>query len=148
MCALEEFQLKRPDVGIDIVGGSGTWPGIEAVWHGTVRPAQMIDLYRRSSVGLCLSFTNVSLVPFEMLAAGCPVVVNENSLSRGELSSPCVTHASPDPRSIAIALSEEVDRVHAERRHQARSSACVRPWESAMDEAVGIIMRHLPVYAM
>ncbi len=147
MCALEELQSRRPDVRIDIVGGSGAWPGIEAVWHGTVHPDQMSQLYQRSTVGLCLSFTNVSLVPFEMLAAGCPVVVNENPFSRGELSSPCVAHVSPDPQALAAALCEEIDGPHAERRPLARSSMCVQSWESAMDQAVAIISQHLPTPA-
>lgn len=35
------------------------------------------DLYSECDVALILSYTNLSLLPLELLASGCPVVINE-----------------------------------------------------------------------
>lgn len=139
MSALEHFQRLRPDVRIDIVGGAGRWPGVRAHWHGIVPPERMAELYRLSDAGLCLSFTNVSLVPFEMLASGCPVVVNDTAFSRGELTSHCVRHCPPDPRSLAAALSAEIAGASPAKRLRAQASPCVRPWQDTADEAVAVL---------
>ena len=41
-----------------------------AVNHGRITPAELAALYNRCTAGLTLSFTNVSLVPDELLACG------------------------------------------------------------------------------
>ena len=50
--------------------------------HGLLTPEQLNALYNRCVAGLVLSATNVSLVPHEMLAAGCIPVVNDAEQNR------------------------------------------------------------------
>jgi len=60
------------------------------------------DLYRTADVGLCFSTTNPSLVPYEMMACGCPVVdlnLNGNEINYGGTENAMLT----DPNPIAIA---------------------------------------------
>ena len=37
-----------------------------------------MELYKKSDFGMCASMTNISLVPFEMIATGLPVIEFEN----------------------------------------------------------------------
>jgi glycosyltransferase involved in cell wall biosynthesis len=44
---------------------------------GKVSPVTLSYLYAESSIGICLSMSNASLVPLEMAAAGLPVLTNK-----------------------------------------------------------------------
>src|SRR5262245_59391385 len=78
---------------------------------GVVPPSELAALYRRASVGLVFSLTNLSLVTQEMMASGLPVVeLNGDNVSSllgepGEL----VMLAAPDPASIAGAIEKLLD---------------------------------------
>jgi glycosyltransferase involved in cell wall biosynthesis len=68
------------------------------------------DLYRSGDVGLCFSTTNPSLVPFEMMACGLPVVdldINNNEVNYGGRDN-CVL-ASANPRDIADKVYSVLD---------------------------------------
>jgi hypothetical protein len=70
-------------------------------------------LYNRSQVGLCLSTTNPSRIPFEMMAAGLPVVDVYGENTRYDLPSSAIALAEPSPESIAhavIGLLEDAPR--------------------------------------
>lgn len=88
--ALNQVKSKRPDVEIVFYGAKsekynnvpfeftnlGMLPKIE----------DLGDLYRSADVGICFSTTNPSLVPYEMMACGCPVVdldFNDNEVNYG-----------------------------------------------------------------
>jgi GT2 family glycosyltransferase/Flp pilus assembly protein TadD/FMN phosphatase YigB (HAD superfamily)/glycosyltransferase involved in cell wall biosynthesis len=63
--------------------GSETGPASPATHHlGILSPARLNDLYNRCLAGVCISMTNPSRVPFEMMAAGLPVIEahRENNL--------------------------------------------------------------------
>jgi glycosyltransferase involved in cell wall biosynthesis len=66
-------------------------------------------LYNRAAVGLCISTTNPSRIPFEMLSAGLPVVdvYGENNLY--DMPDDAVMLAEPTPESIAQALLTLLD---------------------------------------
>lgn len=77
LMALEAFAARRPDIKIHIYGdkiGKLPFPFVD---HGHVMPDELNDIYNECYAGLSLSFTNVSLVALEMLAAGCIPVVND-----------------------------------------------------------------------
>jgi len=64
--------------------------------------SQLGDLYRSCDVGICFSTTNPSLVPYEMMACGCPVVdldFNENVVNYGNENN--VTLVGPSAQEIA-----------------------------------------------
>ena len=77
--------------------------------HGLVTPAKLNEIYNRCFAGLSLSLTNVSLVPHEMLAAGCIPVVNDADHNRMVLDNPHVRYAAPTPHSLAAALEAVVN---------------------------------------
>ncbi|HZS40775.1 MAG TPA: glycosyl transferase family 1 [Polyangia bacterium] len=61
-------------------------------------------LYNQSQVGLCISTTNPSRIPFEMMAAGLPVVDVFGENTRYDLPSGAIALAEPTAESVAHAI--------------------------------------------
>jgi glycosyltransferase involved in cell wall biosynthesis len=61
-------------------------------------------LYNRCTVGLCLSCTNPSRVPFEMMASGLPVVDlwRENTLYDFPEDAICLAGQTPEDLALAV----------------------------------------------
>ena len=78
--------------------------------HGVLTPAELGSLYNRCWAGLALSMTNVSLVPLEMLAAGCIPVMNDAEHNRIVLGDVPVRYAPAEPRALAAALARSSAR--------------------------------------
>jgi hypothetical protein len=144
MMALEVFAKKRPDVDIHVYGhalGRLSFPFHD---HGHVTPDQLNRLYNQCYAGLSLSFTNVSLVALEMLAAGCIPVVNESTLIRTDVENEFIRYTPPHPHALAAGLEAIVDTPDFERLSKT-AAASVRPgtWSAAGDEVDTIIRRTL-----
>ena len=78
--------------------------------HPGMPPAELNGLYNRCADGLALSFTNISLIAAELLAAGAVPVVNDWRGSRADLDNPFVEWARPTPAGLADALERALDR--------------------------------------
>lgn len=76
--ALNEFCTKNPDVEIVMAGWDVSEYEIPFKHFnaGVVRIEELSRLYSQCDVALILSFTNLSLLPLELMASGCPVVIN------------------------------------------------------------------------
>jgi glycosyltransferase involved in cell wall biosynthesis len=70
-----------------------------------------------------MSATNVSLVPHEMLAAGCIPVVNDAEHNRVVLDNDRVEYARPTPFDLAEALSRLVSCTPADQAKAAAAAA-------------------------
>lgn len=123
VAALELFATRHPEVEIHIYGEPAGALPFAATDHGLLTPAQLGDLYRRCSAGLVLSATNVSLVPHEMLAAGCTPVVNEAEHNRVVLDNEHIAYAEALPFELAGTLSGLVSRPAEEEVAAARAAA-------------------------
>ena len=113
--ALREFHRLRPDYEI-LFFGSGSakhHPQDYPVSYLDIVPTlqDLAELYATSAAGLVFSTTNPSLVPYEMMACGLPVVDlnrpgNEvNYAGRHDIA----LLADPDPATMARQLAELVD---------------------------------------
>lgn len=76
--ALQQFYELRPDVEI-ILYGSNMLEESQIPFRATVKKLiptleDLADMYRNADLGIVFSTTNPSLVPYEMMACGCPVV--------------------------------------------------------------------------
>jgi hypothetical protein len=142
--ALELFAQRRPDVEIHLFGERVRGLRFRAEQHGMLAPRQLSDLYNRCVAGVALSATNVSLVPLEMLAAGCIPVVNEAEHNRVVLDNPNVAYVSPAPFEIAAALETLVSRsfdVRVERALAAAGSVGGQSWTDAGDQVEAAVTR-------
>ena len=108
LLALQLFAQRQPDCDIHLCGERIEDLPFKRINHGLVSPAQLNEIYNCSFAGLSLSLTNVSLVPYEMLSAGCIPVVNEAEHNRIVLDNPHVRYAEPTPQALAAALEDIV----------------------------------------
>ncbi|WP_433876420.1 glycosyltransferase family 1 protein [Sinomonas atrocyanea] len=139
--ALLEVHRRRPDVILRTFGGPD--PGWEVPHEhvGVLQPAELNNLYNRSSAGLVLSFTNVSLVPGEMLRAGLIPVVNDDPLVRPCLDDPRVKWARPTPIGLADAICQAIDHAAGQAGPAAAEAAREVTWATT-EEAVAELMLH------
>ncbi len=112
--ALEIVKRERPDVEIAFYGDkSEKYENIPFDFTNvgmTPSISDLGDLYRSADAGLCFSTTNPSLVPFEMMACGLPVIdldVSGNEVSYGGRDN-CML-AAANPRDIADKIFAVLD---------------------------------------
>ncbi len=110
--ALELFKAKNPTYKIHLFGEDISRYKIpfSYVNHGIVSISELNDLYNRCAAGLSLSFTNISLIPLEMIASGCQPVVNDAYQNRMIKYRKLVSYAKPSPVAIADVLNSEAGR--------------------------------------
>jgi O-antigen biosynthesis protein len=123
VAALDLFAERHPEVDIHLYGESVGRLPFAATDHGLLTPEQLNQLYNGCVAGLALSATNISLVPYEMLAAGCVPVVNDAEHNRVVLDNPEVAYAPGTPFDLANALAALVEKPAAERRAGAEAAA-------------------------
>ena len=133
--ALEELHRRQPDTRFVLFGQRE--PLDLPFPHellGIVSRETLARAYSEATVGLCLSLTNYSLIPQEMLACGLPCVDLSGGSSEAELSRDGgMELAEPDPLALADAMERLLgDRALWRRRSEA-GMAQVR--EASWDEA-------------
>jgi glycosyltransferase involved in cell wall biosynthesis len=138
LLALTELHRKRPDLRIVLFGSPDVmYAAFPYESMGLLSPTQLSWLYSEATVGLCLSLTNFSLMPKEMLACGLPCVELAGVSAESIFGSDGPLELAPlDPRAIADALAGLLD--DPERREQ-RSREGIEfvashTWEHATDE--------------
>lgn len=144
LLALELFAKRHPNIELHLFGQElGRLP-FKYINHGLLAPEQLNEIYNRCFAGLSLSLTNVSLVPHEMLAAGCIPVVNDGEQNRMVLDSPFIEYAQATPHALASALEAVMNRPDAEliSRSAAESVAMVS-WDTAGAVVDEIVKRSL-----
>ena len=74
--ALAIVKEQRPDIEIILYGSNNvTWIPCEVTLKGVLPTINdLAQLYRNATLGMVFSTTNPSLVPYEMMLCGCPVV--------------------------------------------------------------------------
>jgi O-antigen biosynthesis protein len=144
VAALDLFAERHPEVDIHLYGESVSHLPFAAIDHGMLTPDRLDALYNRCIAGIALSATNISLVPHEMLAAGCIPVVNDAEHNRIVLENQEVRYAPATPFELANALSALVERPPAERRLAARVAAASvqgASWDDAGATVAQILRR-------
>jgi glycosyltransferase involved in cell wall biosynthesis len=99
---------------------------------GIVSPGELATLYRRASVGIALSLTNLSLVSLEMLASGLPLVELDSPNVKSVLgeSGELALLAEPTPDGVAEMVERALDDPAgaAKRARRARNYVEERSW--------------------
>lgn len=108
--ALKLLKAMKPDVQIYLYGSN--MPAsfeFECKNLNIIPIKQCNELYNKCKVGICMSSSNPSRIPFEMMAAGLPVVelYKENNIY--DLPDEGVLLAQPTPEAIASAIAYLLD---------------------------------------
>lgn len=108
--ALERFHARNPDSTIHLFGSDTTKLKIPFpfVSHGVLDTEKLNALYNKCAAGIVLSFSNMSLIPLEMIAAGCTPIVNDAEYTRMVKYSDWVEYTQPTPKAVASALERVV----------------------------------------
>lgn len=120
--ALEELCARRPATRVVAFGQQKRLQTVFAHESlGVATPARLAAAYSESTVGLCLSLTNYSLIPQEMMACGLPCVDIAGGSSEAVFGADGpVDLASADPVALADAIEALLDD---EAHWRARSNA-------------------------
>ena len=141
--SLLEFSRRHPKAPIHLFGHPVQDLPFAMTSHGSLTPAQLNDLYNTCRVGLSLSFTNVSLIPWELLASGVVPVVNDADHNRIVLDSDRVSWAAPTITGLADAMSSAYERYSTEIGNACSSSVAAASWADAGAAMVAAIEREL-----
>ena len=151
LLALDELWRRRPDMRIVMFG---TDDEIRASFPyepvGLVSPAELAHRYCEATVGLCLSLTNYSLIPQEMMACGLPCVDLAGASPEAVFGQDGpIELAQPDPLAIADAVEALLeDRERWRRRSEAGLAFVANAtWERAagqVEEGLRAALRARP----
>lgn len=138
MMALAELHRRRPQTRIVLFGTDKPLHAAFPYEHlGVLSGPQLARLYSEATVGLCLSLTNFSLMPKEMLACGLPCV----ELAGVSAESIFGEHGALELAPLEpVAIAERIERLLDEPAlWQARSQEGIEfvashTWERATDE--------------
>ncbi|SLN69153.1 rhamnosyltransferase WsaF family glycosyltransferase [Roseisalinus antarcticus] len=136
LMALELLAAERQDIEVHFFGQDDL-PFAEAPFaalnHGVLDPDALAALYNECHVGICMSGTNYSLVPQEMMACGLPLLELNGDSTRGIFPEGVVTLSGPAPQDIAASLGALIDAPDARRRQAAAALDWVAgfSWEGA-----------------
>ena len=137
--ALHEFHRMHPEQEIHIYGSRVSGWEIPVTQHGTLSPRQLNELYNRTTAGLALSFTNITLVAAEMLAAGNIPVLNDHPFSRSVLTNPEALWAAPSPAALAKALGQAVTAAGAAERSRRAADHREHSWTETQAAFAGAL---------
>jgi O-antigen biosynthesis protein len=128
--ALREFSRRHPEQDIHMFGDTSAPVPFPAVKHGVLAPYRLGQLYNECRAGIAMSFTNVSLVPAEMMACGAiPVIGNLRGI-RADLNSNHARWAVPTPHALADELCSVVEGLEPTPAEVAASMQAT-DWDSA-----------------
>lgn len=138
LMALAELKRRRPDVRIVLFGTGEVLHASFPYEHVDVlSPEQLSWLYSEATVGLCLSLTNFSLMPKEMLACGLPCVELAGISAESIFGADGPLELAPlDPNRIADAMERLlVDKEHWQQRSERGIEfVASHTWDHATDE--------------
>ncbi len=138
LMALAELHARRPDVRILMFGETHPMASAFPYEHlGVASPQELAEVFNEATVGLCLSLTNYSLIPQEMLACGLPCVdlLGASAESVFGRDGP-VTLTPFDAHALTRALEELLGDEELRRRRSEQGIAFVagRSWAAAAGE--------------
>lgn len=147
LLALAELKRRRPEIGITLFGTNNPLlTSFEYEHAGVLRGEQLAWLYSTATVGLCLSMTNFSLMPKEMLACGLPCVELAGVSAESIFGRDGPIELAPlDPIELADAIQRLLDdrELWEQRSREGIEFVATHTWEQATDEVEAGLRRAL-----
>ncbi len=118
LLALGLVARRFPDLEVVMVGMTATEIRLpfRATYSGVLPGAELPQLYAQATAALVLSHTNLSLVPLELMACGCPLVSNRGPNTEWMLSEENCVLADPRAEDIAAKLIHLLEDEEGRRR--------------------------------
>lgn len=144
--ALEIFHQKHPEIIINFAGWDVSEYDIPFPYKNlkTLEIDELCGLYNRCCAGLLLSYTNMSLLPLELLACGTIPVVNDGDNNRLVSDNTFIAYTGNTPIELAKSLSEVIVRKKAAKyAEEAAASVKLASWDESGRKFVEIIEREV-----
>lgn len=111
LLALDLVGKMRPDVHFIFAGWDVSSYRFDHVHlnGGVLKTSELPDLYSQCDVALILSFSNMSLLPYEVMACDCAVVSNNDPCATWGLTEDIATFAQATPEALAAAIVDLLD---------------------------------------
>ncbi len=141
---LDLFHQKHPDYTINLAGWDVSEYDLKFPYNNlkTLELHELNGLYNKCAAGLVLSFTNMSLLPLELMGSGAIPVVNEGENSSLVSDNPYIAYAAANPRALANKLSEIVSRKDLPTYlRKASESVTMSTWQESGQKFVGMVER-------
>jgi glycosyltransferase involved in cell wall biosynthesis len=136
--ALAELKRRRPEVRIVLFGSNEVLDASFPYEHlDVLSPIKLSWLYSEATAGLCLSLSNFSLMPKEMLACGLPCVELAGVSAESIFGEDGPLDLAPlEPHAIADALERVIADPERARRRSREGIEFVasHTWDRATDE--------------
>lgn len=134
LLTLNEVVRKLPNVKVVFAGWdiSNYEIPFEHLNAGTLDVSDLPDLYNQCDVALVLSFTNLSLLPLELMACGVPVVSNRAPCTEWLLNDANAMLTNGVPESLADAICEVLTNpvLSESLRQEGIRTANISSWEA------------------
>lgn len=141
LLALNKVAQQMPEVSFILAGWDAS--SYHIPFHhlnaGNVPVKELPDLYSQCDVALVLSLTNLSLLPLELMACGCPVVSNRGASTEWLLNDDNAVLADATPEALSAAL---VSLLQDENRRKQLVEASIRfathtSWDAEAGKVAG-----------
>ena len=110
----------------------------------TLELSELNDVYNRCVAALILSYTNMSLLPLEVMAAGAIPIVNDAPNNQLVSDNKYIKYTHNDPVSLAKALSDVVSMKNFDNYSKAASkSAQGESWSKSEEKFLKIIEKRM-----
>lgn len=142
--ALDLFHKKHPEYKINLAGWDVSDYAIPFPYVNlsTLPLNKLNDVYNRCAAGLVMSFTNMSLLPLELLSSGTIAIVNDGENNRLVSNNKYIVYTPNDPISLSDALSKVVSRNNLSKYAiEASRSVGKNTWENSGRKFVTIVER-------
>jgi glycosyltransferase involved in cell wall biosynthesis len=112
--------------------------------RGILNAKELDELYNECAAGLVLSFTNMSLLPLELMASGCIPVLNDAEHTRMVPFADQLAYSDPSPNALAKALSDVVTDSKLPKRAKAASEYAQKfQWNDSNSTFEKILLKEL-----
>ena len=141
---LKRLHALQPDVEFVLAGGYVPPEAFDfpVFAPGAVLVKELADLYSQCDCALVLSFSNLSLLPLELMACGVPVVSNTGPNVEWLLNKENSFLSGPAPERLAECVSSVFSlspEKHAAARAKALAFAASTDWEREIDKLADVI---------
>lgn len=137
LMALAKVCEEIPDAAVILAGWdvSDFHIPFNHVNSGSLPIEQLPDLYAQCDAALVLSGTNLSLLPMEIAATGCPMILNDAPCANWIFDESEVRYSQMDPTALAQAIVDVLSDPDgaAEMAARARQKALASDWGKEAD---------------
>ncbi|MEO0497416.1 MAG: glycosyltransferase [Pseudomonadota bacterium] len=143
-------QLKQMGVDVDVVMAGADLGGLRLPFAyrdaGVLDAKGLAEVHTQSDVALLLSATNLSLLPMEVAACGCPIVMNDGAHAQWLLADDEVHYAHMTPVSLAEGLVKVLsDEAYATSlASKAKRRVDNSSWSAEGDKVAAILQEYMP----